>query len=115
MVFPTTAYLSMIMEAATQTLEIKGVPSSKIASFTFKNVSLRKALIVPDGRGVEVLVNFRSVDLLNDAGLDLAWDFAVTSVSSANDSDLFTQHVRGAICLKTDYPGMELCFPVLCH
>lgn len=97
-VFPTTAYLCMIIEAMTQTIEINGIDISKITNFEMEQIQLKAALIVPtDSHGIEVLVSLRPTDLDDANHYDSLYDFSITSVTSSSNYDSFTEHAHGKI------------------
>ncbi|KAI0817576.1 hypothetical protein GGR55DRAFT_673409 [Xylaria sp. FL0064] len=97
-VFPSTGYLSMVLEAATQVAETKGLSASDIEYFDIRNVSLSKALIVPeDDFGIETLFTLRPASLNTISRHKWLFDFALTTVSSDDGVDIFTEHCRGQV------------------
>ncbi|KAI0401422.1 hypothetical protein F4802DRAFT_601014 [Xylaria palmicola] len=97
-VFPSTGYLSMVLEAATQFVEIEGLSASDIEYFDIRNVSLSKALIVPeDDFGIETLFTLRPATLNAVARHRRLFDFVLTTVSNENGVDIFTEHCRGQV------------------
>lgn len=102
-IFPTSAYLSMGLEAAMQMAEIQDVNTTSITSFTFENVQIENALMIPeDDAGIEVLLNFYPVRPISKVENAPTWHFTVTSVESSGDRDVFTDHVHGVIGFSLD-------------
>ncbi|KAI1356404.1 hypothetical protein F5Y01DRAFT_309815 [Xylaria sp. FL0043] len=97
-VFPSTGYLSMVLEAATQVAETEGLSASDIEYFDIRNVSLSKALIVPeDDFGIETLFTLRPASLNTISRHKWLFDFVLTTVSSDDGVDIFTEHCRGQV------------------
>ena len=57
-VFPSTSYLAMALEAATDCHR-----ASDIECYEVRDISLSKALIVPDDHGIETLFTLRPASL----------------------------------------------------
>lgn len=96
--FPSTGYLAVALEAATQAIEVEGGRASDIQSYEFRDVSLQNALIVPeDDLGVETLFNMRLATLNNATRHKARFEFLLTSVMTENDEDKFVDHCRGTI------------------
>ncbi|KAI1302455.1 hypothetical protein F5Y03DRAFT_407817 [Xylaria venustula] len=97
-VFPSTGYLSMVLEAATQVVEIEGLNASDIEYFDIRKVSLSKALIIPeDDFGIETLFTLRPASLNTTSRHKWLFDFVLTSVPSDDGVDIFTEHCRGQV------------------
>ncbi|KAM7205885.1 hypothetical protein V8F33_000715 [Rhypophila sp. PSN 637] len=100
-VFPTTGYLGMAAEAALQTAELNGLGLSSIKCFSFEDVVLTAALLVPDDdRGVELLTSLKP-EAGPISGNETQWSFTVTSVMNADGQDVFTEHCHGKIGWST--------------
>lgn len=116
-VFPSTGYLSIALEAATQAVELNDRIASDIQTYEFRDVSLQNALIVPeDDRGIEVLFTLRPASLNNTTRHESRFEFALTSVVSENGKDSFVEHCRGAIHVSfehdgTPFPNLAACEP----
>lgn len=105
-VFPSTGYLAMALEAATQMVEISLDKSAdSIESYEILDVNLQKALIVPSGEddehkrhGVETLFTLRKAPLNNNGDYSARYSFALTSVTNVDtDKDSFVEHCRGFV------------------
>lgn len=97
-VFPTTGFLCMAVEAATQIAELRGIDAGDVTAYDLENVILKSALVVPmDDDGVEVLVAFRPEKLDG-----LHFGFTVTSVTNSGGKDIFTEHVTGTVGFLTE-------------
>ncbi|KAI1858549.1 uncharacterized protein JN550_012596 [Neoarthrinium moseri] len=98
MVFPSTGYLSMALEAATQIAELGGLKVSDVEYYDIQNVSLSKALIVPeDDLGIETLFTLRPTPLNKTTRHVWLFDFVLTSVSNEFGVDNFVEHCRGQV------------------
>ncbi|KAI1419983.1 hypothetical protein F5Y12DRAFT_720070 [Xylaria sp. FL1777] len=97
-VFPSTGYLSMALEAATQVVETEGGNALNIKYFEIRNFSLLKALIVPeDDFGIETLFSLRPASLNAHSRHQWLFDFVLTTVSNVDGVDIFTEHCRGQV------------------
>ena len=96
--FPSTGYLAVALEAATQAIEVEGGRASDIHCCEFQDVSLQNALIVPeDDLGVEILFSMRLANLNNATRHKARFEFLLTSVVTENEEDKFVDHCRGTI------------------
>ncbi|KAI1339726.1 hypothetical protein F5Y15DRAFT_423599 [Xylariaceae sp. FL0016] len=101
-VFPSTGYLSMVLEAATQVVEVEGLAATDIAHYDIRNVSLSKALIVPeDDFGIETLFTLRPASLNVVTCHKWLFDFLLTTASVEDGVHIFSDHCRGQV---------EVCF-----
>ncbi|KAF2973192.1 hypothetical protein GQX73_g454 [Xylaria multiplex] len=111
-VFPSTGYLAMVLEAATQLVELDGRESSSVEYYDIRNVDLSKALIVPeDDFGIETLLTLRPTSLNASSRHRWLLDFALTSVANEEGVDTFTEHCRGQVEIgfeKYDFPESPL-------
>ncbi|KAI4256798.1 MAG: hypothetical protein LQ352_001923 [Teloschistes flavicans] len=97
-VFPSTGYLAIALEAATQAIELESRSLEDIQTFNFTDVSLQNALIVPeDDLGVETLFSMRPASLNNTTRHETRFDFILTSVTSKDNQDKFVDHCRGTV------------------
>ncbi|KAL8783267.1 MAG: hypothetical protein Q9213_004743 [Squamulea squamosa] len=97
-VFPSTGYLAIALEAATQAIEVDGIREVDIQSYEFRDVHLQNALIVPeDDLGVEILFSMRPADLNSTTRYDTRYVFMLTSVVTGDEEDRFVDHCRGTI------------------
>ncbi|KAL9085918.1 MAG: hypothetical protein Q9165_007401 [Trypethelium subeluteriae] len=97
-VFPSTGYLCMTVEAATQVVEMKGYSATDVEYYDIRDVSLSKALIVPeDDRGIETLFTLRPASLNTVFRHQWIFEFVLTSVSTEEGQDTFSEHCRGLI------------------
>ncbi|TGO27521.1 hypothetical protein BPAE_0041g00680 [Botrytis paeoniae] len=82
-VFPSTGYLAMAIEAATQAVEVNGGFEEEISSYEVQDVSLQKALVIPE----------------EDGGIEILFTFV-------NGEDNFVEHCRGTVHVnfKPDVP-----------
>ncbi|PQE21953.1 polyketide synthase protein [Rutstroemia sp. NJR-2017a WRK4] len=97
-IFPSTGYLSMAIEAATQAVEVYGSLESDIQSYEIRDVSLQKALVIPEeDRGIEILFTLRKATLNTNSDYESRFNFVLTSVNNLNGEDSFVEHCRGTI------------------
>ncbi|KAK8054299.1 hypothetical protein PG996_013600 [Apiospora saccharicola] len=97
-VFPSTGYIGMALEAASQIIEMQGRQVSEVECYDIRNVSLSKALIVPeDDFGIETLFTMRPASLNNVSRHQWLFDFVLTTVSTDGGVDTFTEHCRGQV------------------
>ncbi|KAH8198332.1 hypothetical protein TruAng_007487 [Truncatella angustata] len=97
-VFPSTGYLAMVLEASTQVVETEGLKASDVEYYDIRNVSLSKALIVPeDDFGIETLFSLRPTSLNAVSRHQWLFDFVLTTVSNNQGVDTFTEHCRGQV------------------
>ncbi|KAI4212601.1 MAG: hypothetical protein LQ351_004673 [Letrouitia transgressa] len=113
MVFPSTGYLALALEAATQVIETEDHHLSEIESYEVRDVSLSKALIIPeDDIGIETLFTLRPAALNAVSRHQWVFEFLLTSVSTTEEGhDTFTEHCRGFIEVELerhDYPESQL-------
>jgi hypothetical protein len=88
----------MVLEAATQVVETEGFHTSDIEYYDIRNVSLSKALIVPeDDFGIESLFALRPASLNTVSRHKWLFDFVLTTISSDGGVDVFTEHCRGQV------------------
>jgi acyl transferase domain-containing protein len=107
-VFPTTAYLAMAVEAAMQIAELRGLEASQITAFELANVRIDNALIIEeDGPGTEVLFNIHSIRNNTSVPETPRWYFTITSVTRSGDTDVFTDHVTGEISYSSSDTGLS--------
>ena len=88
----------MIIEAATQIVETEGLQACDVEYYDVRNVSLSKALIVPeDDFGIETLFTMRPATLNATARYRWLFDFSLTSVSADGGNHTFSDHCRGQV------------------
>ncbi|KAI0476273.1 putative polyketide synthase [Xylariaceae sp. FL0804] len=93
-VFPAAGYFAMAIEAVTQLNELSDRPVEVIASYTLRDVVIKKALVTPDNDdGVEVLFNIRPSVFDEAAAAQTWWDFSVSSI----DGEVVKEHMTGSI------------------
>lgn len=99
-VFPAAGYLSMAVEAATQTAR----DLRKVVSFIIRNVTIHSALIVTEATAVEVMTSLRKFgeDLTHDS--EECFKFHIYSVSKDNR---WTEHCSGDITLESQLNHAE--------
>lgn len=96
----------MAMEAVTQAVEVEDRKAEEIESYEFRDVSLKKALIVPDDdHGVEVLFTLRTMPLNSTTNHENVFEFVLTSVVNENKKDGFIEHCRGKITVSFESHG----------
>lgn len=96
--FPSTGYLSMVLEAATQVVETEGLDASNVEYYDIRNVSLSKALMVPeDDFGVETLFALRPASLNAVSRHQWLFEFVLTTVANDEGVDTFVEHCRGQV------------------
>ncbi|KAH8165552.1 hypothetical protein CIB48_g2685 [Xylaria polymorpha] len=101
-VFPSTGYLCIVLEAATQIVETEGRQATDIEYYDIRDVSLSKALIIPDDdHGIEILFSMRPAPLNSVSRHQWLFEFVLTSVSTIEGHDTFTEHCR-------DFPGSQV-------
>lgn len=109
MVFPSTGYLSMVFEAATQIVETQGLEASTVECYDIRNVSLSRALMVPeDDFGIETLLTLRRTSLNATSRHQWLFDFVLTSVANEEGVDTFTEHCRGQVAIDFEEYGKHL-------
>lgn len=94
-VFPAAGYFAMAIEAITQLHELAEKPTSEIAAYVLRDVTINKALVTPDNDdGIEVMLDMRRT------ALDGAkwWDFGVSSVDGEG---VQKEHMTGSISIRT--------------
>ncbi|KAI1406986.1 hypothetical protein F5Y13DRAFT_207084 [Hypoxylon sp. FL1857] len=97
-VFPSTGYLCMVLEAATQVVEVEGRKATDVEYYDIRDVNLSKALIVPEtDRGIETLFTLRPATLNASSRHQWLFEFVLTSVSSEEGQDTFSEHCRGLV------------------
>lgn len=97
-VFPSTGYLSLVLEAATQVVETEGRDASDVEYYDIRDVSLSTALIVPeDDFGIETLFTLRPASLNAISRHQWIFDFVLTTVSNDEGVDTFIEHCRGQV------------------
>ncbi|POS74346.1 polyketide synthase-5 [Diaporthe helianthi] len=105
-VFPSTGYLSMVLEAATQLVELEGLEAGSIECYDIQNVSLSRALMIPeDDFGVETLLTLRPASINATSRHKWLFDFVLTSVATENDVDSFTENCRGQVQVDLEQYG----------
>lgn len=88
----------MAIEAATQVVEVYGSLENAIQSYELRDVSLQKALVVPEeDRGIEILFTLRKATLNTNSDYESRFIFVLTSVNNLNGEDSFVEHCRGTI------------------
>ena len=102
-VFPAAGYFAMAIEAITQLNEMSDSPV-KIESYVLRDVSIKKALVIPDNDdGIEVMFNIRT-SVHSDLDADMVWwDFGVSSI----DQDNVRDHTAGTISINTRPRGKK--------
>ncbi|KAF3391196.1 Lovastatin diketide synthase mokB [Talaromyces pinophilus] len=85
-------------QAATQVVELVGRSSTEIQYYDIRDVSLSKALIIPeDDHGIETLFSLRPAFLNANSGHQWVFEFTLTSVSIEEGRDIFSEHCRGLV------------------
>ena len=88
----------MILEASTQVAETNGFDASDVEYYDIRNISLFKALIIPeDDFGIETLFTVRPTLLNATARHQWLFDFVLTTVSNEEGVDQFIEHCRGQV------------------
>lgn len=106
MVFPSTGYISLALEAASQLVERDGLSTNSVEYYNIRNVSLSKALIIPeDDFGVETLFTLRPATLNDVSRHQWTFDFVLTSIATEDGSDTFVEHCRGQIEVEFEKYG----------
>ncbi|EEP76517.1 hypothetical protein UREG_01366 [Uncinocarpus reesii 1704] len=103
-VFPAAAYFSMAMEAITQINETSN-PPQEINGYTLRDVSIKRALIVPeDDDGVETMFSMHP-SIHEEAGPQSTWwEFNVSSISQNGTQK---DHMTGTISINTRSRGQK--------
>lgn len=102
----------MILEAATQVVEIEGRDSDEVEYYDIRDVSLSKALIVPeDDRGIETIFALRPASLNSVSRHQWVFEVVLTSVSTEEGQDTFSEHCRGLVEIGFEKYGKFSCFP----
>ncbi|KAF4624420.1 hypothetical protein G7Y89_g13751 [Cudoniella acicularis] len=111
-VFPSTGYLCMALEAATQFVETEGYKATDVEFYDVRDVSLSKALIVPeDDHGIETLFALRPASLNTVSRHQWLFEFVLTSVTTEEGQDVFSEHCRGLVEVsfeKYDFPESQV-------
>ncbi|KAI1175676.1 hypothetical protein F4777DRAFT_598427 [Nemania sp. FL0916] len=103
-VFPSTGYLCIVLEAATQIVETEGRQDVDVEFFDIRDVSLSKALIVPeDDHGIEILFSMRPAPLNSVSRHQSLFEFVLTSVSTEEGRDTFSEHCRGLVEINFEH------------
>lgn len=102
-IFPAAGYFSMAIEAITQINESSSPCPVEISGYVLRNVSIKKALVIPDNdAGIEVICNMRS-SIFNETDAEHAWwDFNISSVSGNGHGN---DHVIGSIAINVRQRG----------
>ncbi|OAA40092.1 Beta-ketoacyl synthase [Beauveria brongniartii RCEF 3172] len=104
-VLPGAAYMAMAIEAATQ-LHHEAEDAAPIKSFKLRQVAINSALRVEDTElGVETLLNMERLPLTNAAAMSQWYKFSIGSILP--NSDVWTQHCTGTICVTTTETVIE--------
>ncbi|KAL8768386.1 MAG: hypothetical protein Q9194_005723 [Teloschistes cf. exilis] len=101
-VFPAAGYLAMAMEAIVQ---IKGwqVAEHSTCSFSFRNVNISSALVIPQGNEDTELFTLMYPAKISTASTSGTWyDFAISSLQQG----VSTSHVAGSISVAPSQPGL---------
>ena len=96
-VYPAAGYIAMALEASRQ-YDLSRGRGLTISSYELRNITIGKALIVPDDAdGAEIVLCLRP-DLDSTGGSSQAWN--EFCVSSYLEKDGWSQHCRGLITVK---------------
>ncbi|KAL9011186.1 MAG: hypothetical protein Q9180_009219, partial [Flavoplaca navasiana] len=96
-VFPTAGYLSMAVEAVTQSLEMEDQVEQTISNIEFRKVSITAALLIPASEdGVELVLTLNSAGSTGLPAVSI-FDFVITSVIEVDGKDRFTEHAQGRV------------------
>lgn len=96
----------MVLEAATQLVELEGLEAGSIECYDIQNVSLSRALMIPeDDFGIETLLTLRPASINATSRHKWLFDFVLTSVATENDVDTFTEHCRGQVQVDLEQYG----------
>ncbi|CAO2655100.1 Nn.00g101640.m01.CDS01 [Neocucurbitaria sp. VM-36] len=107
-VFPSTAYLSMAIEAAIQYLEVDGKSLDQIESLQFEDVALHNALVLSEAdNGVETLFSLRRAALNSTTASDTKFEFHLTSVTRFDGKDEFMEHCQGFLRARMIEQGSQ--------
>ncbi len=88
----------MVLEAATQVVEAEGYKATEVEYYDIRDVSLSKVLIVPeDDRGIETLFTLRPASLNTVSRYQWLFEFVLTSVSTEEGQEIFSEHHRGLV------------------
>jgi hypothetical protein len=105
----------MVFEAATQMVETAGLEAGTVESYDIRNVSLSRALMVPeDDFGIETLLTLRQTPLNATSRHQWLFDFVLTSVANEEGVDTFTEHCRGQVAIDFEQYGKHLPLQLLC-
>ncbi|PYH40874.1 type I polyketide synthase, partial [Aspergillus saccharolyticus JOP 1030-1] len=103
-VFPTTGYIGMTIEALMQMGELRKL-DQMVACYEIHEFQIETALVLPAEAdvGVELLFNLRPISS-HLAGEDdgLTYSFTITSVLPSEKEDVFTRHVHGQATIVLD-------------
>jgi SAM-dependent methyltransferase len=95
-ILPGVGYLTAVVEASLQLAD----PSQKVAGLRLKEVSLKRALIIPEGKeGVEVILSFTRMDEASLQGSAIWKRFNMSSYDAINED--WVEHCTGYVA--TDY------------
>jgi acyl transferase domain-containing protein/NADPH:quinone reductase-like Zn-dependent oxidoreductase/NAD(P)-dependent dehydrogenase (short-subunit alcohol dehydrogenase family) len=100
-VYPGVGYLVMAIEASRQ-LAGDGKTTAKITGFHLRQVSMKRALIVPDTKeGIEVSLSMTNVE--DSPSTSRIWRrFHITSYNASSDE--WTEHCTGQIMVEHESP-----------
>lgn len=88
----------MVLEAAIQVVELDGRNSTDVVYYDVQDVSLLKALIIPeDDHGIETLFSLRPASLNANSRHQWIFEFTLTSVLIGEGRDIFSEHCRGLV------------------
>ncbi|KAK2612291.1 hypothetical protein QQS21_001717 [Conoideocrella luteorostrata] len=104
--FPLAGYLCMIVEAASQRAQLRGIPLDQIDGFRFREVQVTKAFIMDEGANYETHITLKSYaegtrSYSND------WDeFCISSWASTRG---WLEHCRGLVRITKTQAGNPIC------
>jgi hypothetical protein len=88
-------------------IEIEGHKAGDVEYFDIRDMSLSKALIVPeDDRGIETLFAVRPASLNTISRQQWLFEFVLTSVSTGDEQDTFSEHCRGLVEVNFEKYGL---------
>ncbi|KAK3172947.1 Type I Iterative PKS [Lepraria neglecta] len=95
--FPLAGYLCMIVEAASQRAQLRGIQSQQIAGFRFREIQASNALILDDGTQYETLVSLRAYA---EGTRSYSNDWDEFRISSWTSSRGWLEHCHGLVRVK---------------
>lgn len=91
---PLTGYLAMAIEAARQRALLRGVNVTDASTYRFRQIAVRRSLIIPETSDVEVSVTFKPVSEGIPSSSDVWDDFRIFSLVEDNGC---VEHCRGLV------------------